>query len=79
MSGPAKARPGGQVLVSKEGFPSFYFEIIPFQFLSANLSCFNEIKSFLKQILDLLNKIICVTKQIQDFEDTHKGKYMEHI
>ena len=39
MSGPAKASPGGQVLVNKAGFPFFFPpETTPFHFSLANLS-----------------------------------------
>ena len=58
MSGPAKASPGGQVLVSKAGFPFFCSpEITPFQLLFTNSLFLNKIKSFIKQIYDLLNQM----------------------
>jgi len=41
MSRPAKASPGGQLLVSKAGSPFFSSEITPLQFSLANLSFFN--------------------------------------
>ena len=87
QSRPAKASPGGQVLVSEAGF-YFCSEIIPFHMLLlTNLSWFDKIKSFINQIHEswCFKKIKCFTKRIQDFLREScvllcntKGTYMEN-
>ena len=72
MSGPAKASPGGEVLVSKAGFYflsqklhlscSYYLNhSFKSKFLNpkVNLWLSNKISCFLKQIYDVLSKSMC--------------------
>ena len=61
MSGPAKASPGGQVLVSKADFYLFFLKITPcfYHFSMKSHVLLNKLRLF--------KKSICCIQQIYDF------------